>query len=115
MLLRIEEENEMAKMIEVVKTSARACRALLKPFSLMLKAVANARAHGPDACGSESNDATSAIAAKQLKTYYCSDWAVFVEWGRERDMEIISETTRIVYSKRPRPENYPAIVRSQNQ
>ena len=113
-LLRTEEENEMAKMIEIVKTSVRACRTLLKPFSLALKAVANVRFRGSDACGSESDDPASAVVPRQLTTYCCSDRAVFVEWGREHDMEIVTETARIVYSKRALPETYPVMVRSQN-
>jgi len=104
----------MAKMIEVAKKSVHACRAWLMRFSLMQKVVGNANTHGSDACGSESNSAASSVVARQLTTYYCSDWSLFVEWGREREMEIISGTARIVYSKRSRPETYPTVVRFQN-
>ena len=103
------------KKLNVVRLGMRACRELMKRVSLARNAIANVYANGSDAYKTERDDATSPLMAKHIKTYYCSEWSVFVEWGKQHEMEVITETERLVYSKRALPETYLSIARIQWQ
>jgi hypothetical protein len=107
------EENVMKRVDEVLRTGARICRAFLKRVSPAHKADKNVYIHGSDAHGSESCDVAPPRMTAYLATYYCSDLSVFAEWGKEREMEIVTETERIVYSKRALPETYPTMIHAQ--
>jgi len=99
----------MKKMKSVIGINA--FRKLIKRISLVRNAITNINSDGSDAVKTEHDDhRTSPFVAKHIKTYYCSEFSVFVEWGRKSEMEIITDTDRIIYSKRVRPETYPLIT-----
>jgi hypothetical protein len=86
--------------------------ALLERVSLTQKVIASIHAHASVAYKSKSDAAGPVPMTKRFSTYYCDDWSLFVEWNKEHEGEIVSETERIriIYSKRVLPETYLSIA-----
>jgi len=101
----------MKRVDEVLKTGARVYRAFLKRVSPAHKTNADVYIHGSDANDNEGSDGAPARTTTRLATYYCSDMAAFAEWGKAS--EIVTETERIIYSKRALAETYPTTVHAQ--